>query len=215
MDQTLGRTKRRKTRSDKKRDMRPTISTENYECLSRISYITNSPIKQVGETFCKLALITTPIIDSLSGFFLRDYWSTANVLYPGHYDNEKYPVVRKPGRIRVTIRLRQQDYDKIQRLAFSLSITPHATAAILLEKALQTPEIVDAFISHRVRRELDSRRMRELREVFKYINANQPVSRQITFTAFISAIYESVKNAGISAGNQLREKIIRWLDSDT
>lgn len=123
-------------RADKKHSMRPTISRQLNERLNRLSYITDTPMKDVAEVMCKLTLITTPVIESLAPYFKRDYWSTACVMYPGHFDNQRYPVKREAGRVRTTIRFIPKDYDQIERLAYALSITPHATASLLLETAL-------------------------------------------------------------------------------
>ncbi|MDF2855736.1 MAG: hypothetical protein K0Q87_1587, partial [Neobacillus sp.] len=118
MVNTLGEKKSRKQRSDKKHSMRPTISHALNERLNRLSYITDTPMKDVAETVCKMTLITTPIIESLVPYFKREYWSNACVMYPGHFDNQHYPVKRESGRIRTTIRFMPKDYDQIERLAY-------------------------------------------------------------------------------------------------
>lgn len=204
----------RKTRSDKKRDMRPTVAQELYECIDRLSYITNTPQKSISLKLCQVALISTPIIEELSVFFLRDYWSTAHSLYPGHYDRERYSVTRAAGRKRLTIRPSQNEYACIERLAFSLSITPHATASILIEKALQSVSIVDALVSSRMQHDLDQNRLRELREVFRFINGHQKPGEKISFAAFMSLVYDHIKIASKSAGKKIVTQINDWLEED-
>ncbi|MCM3176307.1 hypothetical protein [Cytobacillus horneckiae] len=48
--------KKRKTRSDKKKDIKPTINIKLHECINRLSYITNTPVKDVGVHICMAEL---------------------------------------------------------------------------------------------------------------------------------------------------------------
>ncbi|MDF2854343.1 MAG: hypothetical protein K0Q87_194, partial [Neobacillus sp.] len=99
--------------------------------------------------------------------------------------------------------------DQIERLAYALSITPHATASLLLETGLQHGRIVNAYVTNHCRHALDDGRLKELKEVYRVLNHGE---EKISFTALISAIVENVKIAGKSAGNQLKEKLTQWLD---
>ncbi|MDA6082696.1 hypothetical protein OSJ97_24410, partial [Escherichia coli] len=61
--------KDRKTRSDKKRDVKPTISIDLKNCIYRLSYITNTPVKDVIETICEKGLQSRKVMEYLSEYF--------------------------------------------------------------------------------------------------------------------------------------------------
>ena len=65
-------TKKRKVRSDKKRDVKPTISSNLKHCIYRLSYITSTPVKDVAETLCEKGLRSRKVMDYLSTYFRRD-----------------------------------------------------------------------------------------------------------------------------------------------
>ncbi|AIE58946.1 hypothetical protein [Bacillus methanolicus] len=83
--------KERRTRSDKKRDVKPTITIQLKECIYRISYITNTPVKDVAETICEAGLVSRKVMDYLSQHFRRPV-RLKNTLYMGDLDR---PSLRK------------------------------------------------------------------------------------------------------------------------
>jgi hypothetical protein len=74
-------TKMRKIRFDKKRDVKPTIFSHLKDCIFRLSYITNTPVKGVDETLCEKGLQLRNVLEYLSQFFRRDLQFVKTVLY--------------------------------------------------------------------------------------------------------------------------------------
>ncbi|HGE5798668.1 hypothetical protein [Bacillus thuringiensis] len=62
----------RKVRKDKKVDIKPTISVDLKECIYRLSYITNKPVKDVALHICDYALHSKEIMEILSESFRRN-----------------------------------------------------------------------------------------------------------------------------------------------
>ena len=83
--------KNRKTRSDKKRDLKPIVSLELYESMARLAYITCLPMKDIGEKICRAGLNSEKVISLLSAQFRRDYLMNETTLYPGTPNIEKKP----------------------------------------------------------------------------------------------------------------------------
>lgn len=200
--------RKRKTRSDKKRDVKPTISVQLYELINRISYVTNTPIKDVAEVICKKGLFTTPVLEYLSDYFRRDYWANNNVLYPGNAERTAYKITRGISKRRISIRFLQQEHDILARLAYSLDLTVSSATALLLEYSIMNTDIVNVYISNHVKKELDSNRMKQLREVMKYINKNSPYEEEISLGALISFIMDEFRGTT----SNLQQSIRKFLD---
>ncbi|MDV2888137.1 hypothetical protein RYX45_23525, partial [Alkalihalophilus pseudofirmus] len=75
-------TKIRKTRSDKKRDVKPTVSSNLRDCIYRLSYITQTPVKDVVEILCEKGLKSRKVVEYLSQYFRRDF-QFINTLFIG------------------------------------------------------------------------------------------------------------------------------------
>ncbi|GLO68398.1 MULTISPECIES: hypothetical protein [Oceanobacillus] len=201
----------RKERSDKKRDVKPTIPNQLYECISRISYVTSTPIKDVGEVICKKGLYSTVVTENLSQHFIRDYWANSNVLYAGDNNRERYTLPKGVQKRRITMRFLQKDHDKLVRLSYSLDSTTSAATALLLDASITNTDIVNAYISNHVKKELDSKRLKQLREILAFINKNNPYQENITLGAFISMLVDEVKENAFT----MTESIKRWLDKNS
>ncbi|WP_245579618.1 hypothetical protein [Alteribacter aurantiacus] len=78
--------KTRKVRSDKKRDVKPTIPFQLRECIYRLSYITNRPVKDVAEAICLYGLASKKVMEHLSKNFRRDFMGEST-LYVGDLEN--------------------------------------------------------------------------------------------------------------------------------
>ncbi|MCM3068585.1 hypothetical protein M3568_19950 [Priestia flexa] len=74
--------KKRKIRSDKKRDVKPSLPIDLKECVYRLSYITNTPVKNVIESICISGLASSKVMDYLSNYFRRGF-SFGSTVYMG------------------------------------------------------------------------------------------------------------------------------------
>lgn len=200
----------RKVRSDKKRDVKPTVSIDLYETISRISYITNQPIKDITEYLCIRGLHSHKTIEVLSSKFRRDY-SFKNTVFIGNLDTTTNRVIRILGeKRRITIRFTQDIHDKINELAYALDLTISSTTALLLDTAVKNNDIIESLFAKFVVSTLDPNRKQQLKEVLKYIRRDNPYNNneEITLGRLISYIVEEMRGYTANA----KKAIEGWLD---
>lgn len=201
-------TKKRKTRSDKKRDVKPTISNNLRECVYRLSYITNTPVKDVVEILCEKGLKSRKVIDYLSQHFRRNF-QFLNTVFIGNFERESLQHKYQSGKnVRITTRFNQNIYEDISSLAYALDVTPSKATALLLEASVRNTNILNAFVKTYLHGQVDDSRMKELKQVLKYINKNNPYKEEISWFALLSMIFDDIKDST----SNVKDKIHSWID---
>lgn len=202
--------RKRKVRSDKKRDVKPTVHISLYECISRLSYITMTPMKDVAEYLCVRGLNSRKVIEVLSKQFRRNYFFK-NTLFIGKPDRISNRVMRRTGmKKRLSIRITQETHDRISELAFALDMTVSSATAILLETAAKNPDFIDQYVSKHVTETLSPARKEQLKEVLRYLKKNNPYAEEITMARLISYIIEEMKEQTIQA----KKAVESWLEQN-
>ncbi|TES47195.1 hypothetical protein E2L07_19325 [Halalkalibacterium halodurans] len=202
----------RKVRADKKIDCKPTILDNLKESIDRLSYITNTPIKDVAEALTLLCLESDKVIESLSPHMRRNYTFNNNVFYIGDVKRESLQKLQLQGNTsRITIRFKQQDIEKIKSLAFALDVTPSKCVALLLEFSFKHAEIINSFVKEFIQGNLDKRRMEELEKVIKYIESQNPNQEKFGWVELIQYLFDEVKINSQSITTTLKE----WIDKVT
>ena len=203
--------KKRKVRSDKKRDVKPTIPVNLKECIYRLSYITNMPVKDIVESICDSGIRSRKVIDHLSQHFKRNL-KFSNTLYIGDISRTPLHRLALPGKKeRITTRLKDGDeetYDKIKQLAYALDCTPTTATALLLEVSIKNTDYVNEQIKSHLQGQLEPGRIKELKAVLNYINKNNPYDEEISLSAIIFYLLDELK---IGATN-INHSIQAWLD---
>ncbi|MED3677060.1 MULTISPECIES: hypothetical protein [Bacillati] len=200
--------KKRKTRSDKKRDVKPTISYDLKQCIYRLSYITNTPVKDVVEILCEKGLKSKKVIDQLSKYFRRNL-QYRNTFYMG--DSQRESLQRKNYSVhneRITTRFSQQTFENIKSLSDALDVTPTMATALLLNASVKNTNIINAFVKHYLSNEIDAKRMKELKQVLKFINKNNPYEQELSWFSLFSMIHEEVQEST----QNIKKAIGNWLD---
>lgn len=211
MDRKAGVGKERKQRSDKKRDIKPVISLDLYETISRISYITNQPIKRVGEWLCIQGILSDKVINHLSEHFRRDFCINGSV-YRGVLEKIPHRAIRRDenNRARITMRFTQSEYDLLSDLSYALDLTVASATGFLLESALTSAELTHRFIERHIESILDPSRMKQLQEVVQFINQNNPYEDRVTVALLVNHLVEELMEEGTY---NIKQKISQWLDS--
>lgn len=209
--------RKRKRRSDRKRHINPTISVELYECLSRISYITSTPIKDVGEALCIESLKSKNVIDELSPFFRRDYhyvndYGDINVI-PGLNHRLPYKVNRGGGdRARVSMRFYQHNHDKIGDLAYALDMTISSATALLLEIAFDH-RIGHKYIERVIKQEmLNPLQVHRFNKIVQFINLQNGEPEPITTADLFDYLSQQAYDQTIRVQVYLQEWIDQYKD---
>lgn len=194
----LGVERIRKVRSDKKRDVKPTVALALKDCIDRLSYITNRPIKDISEEICEHGLYSRTVIELLSEKFRRNY-TFKSTIYVGDLNRESVQKERIKGiKERITIRFTQDMYEKINNLSYSLDVTPSKATALLLDATIRNSEFISQFLEKHIYQDLDVNRQRELKEILKFINKNNPYKKEITLSALVAYYFDEIKNGLIS-----------------
>jgi len=200
--------KKRKTRSDKKRDVKPTISNNLKNCVYRLSYITNTPVKEVVEIICEKGLKSRNVMEYLSQYFRRDF-HFLNTIYFG--DPTKESLQRKDrsrDNERITTRFTQQTFNEISRLSNALDVTPSKATAILLEASIHNTSLLNAFVKRYLHNHIEDNRMKELKQVLKYINQDNPYQEEISWFSLLSWILEDMKESTYN----VKQAVKKWLE---
>ena len=200
----------RKVRSDKKREVKPTIHIELKDTIYRISYVVDTPVKDIVETICLFGLDSRKVITHLSENFKRNV-RFHNTLFMGDLDR---PSVQrfKPGTRteRLSTRLKQPDYENLVTLAFALDVTPSRAAALLLDASIRHSDFVNSYFQQHLSETLDFNRMVELKKIISFINTNSPYDESISWLALVSYIYSEIKDSAVSFNDTLHDFIDKW-----
>ncbi|MGY3316880.1 hypothetical protein ACV242_005502 [Peribacillus simplex] len=196
--------KKRKTRSDKKRDVKPTLPILLKECIERLAYVTDTPIKDVSETICISGLASKEVIEYLSQNFKRNY-NFNNTIYFGDLSieslqNEKIKGVKE----RISIRFKSDTYEQINALAYALDVTPTRATTILLDASIRNMDYIKAFVNNYLEDALSPGQKRELKEILKYINKNNPYEEEISLNNAVSYLITEIKSGASSFGGTLQ-----------
>ncbi|ETT85984.1 hypothetical protein MKZ08_18145 [Viridibacillus sp. FSL R5-0477] len=199
----------KRVRSDRKIDIKPCVEYELYECISRLSHITGSPMKTVGETICKKGLYTKIVIDNLAIHFRRDY-RFRNTVFMGNKDLLSERRKKTPGiKPRVSMRFDQRLYDDLAELAYSLDTTISNAAALLLKSSIQNTNIVNEYISKYVQTILDPERKKQLELVLAYIQKDNPYEAD---EASLSRLIGYIMDEFMEKSRNVKKAVETWLD---
>lgn len=201
-------TKERRIRSDKKRDVKPTISIDLKSCIYRLSYITSTPVKDVVETICEKGLQSRRVIEYLSQYFRREL-QYMNTIYMGDLGRESLQRKYQSGKNeRITTRFNQGTYENIKELSDALDVTPSKATALLLDASVRNTNLLNAFVKTYLHGTIDKMRMKELKQVLQYVNKNNPYNEDISWFTLLSMICEEAKDNTLN----VKEAIQNWMD---
>lgn len=196
--------KKRRPRSDKKRDIKPTIPVPLKECIERLSYITNTPVKDVSVAICESGLKSKKVIEFLSEGFRRDYRFN-QIFFLGDLSKHSLQKEKIAGlKERITLRFTSSTYEKINALAYALDVTPSKATALLLDASIRNTNYVNDFVKHHLENQLDPGRMKELKEVLKFVNKNNPYNEEVSLAALISHLVDELKTGADHLGSTLQ-----------
>lgn len=170
----------RKVRSDKKRDVKPTIAIDLKDNIYRLSNLCKTPVKDIAEKFCCEGVDSGRVLNHLSLYFKRDV-RLKNTVYLGHLGNPS------PGRVsalngRITIKFKGVNYENVCLLAYTMDATPSRAVAVLLNASIRDPIIVNAFLNSKLRMDrLSDAKKVELKKFMNFVRTNNPYEEHVTW----------------------------------
>ncbi|WJY27498.1 hypothetical protein [Sporosarcina trichiuri] len=199
----------RKIRSDKKRDVKPTVPLDLRDCIYRLSFITDTPVKDVIEAVLLDGSKRKRPLSHLSQYFLRDV-RVGQVVYLG--DPDRVPVGRRGASgktVRISTRVTQDMYNDLEGVAYAMGCSVSRAAALLIDATVRDVDFVNDFVRSYLEENVDEERMRDLRRVLKYINADNPYSERISYAALLSYLVDEVRVGAERVQDTVSEFVIR------
>ncbi|ARK21358.1 hypothetical protein [Sporosarcina ureae] len=201
----------RKVRSDKKRSINPTVSLELRDCIYRLAFITETPIKDVIADILIEGSQRKKPMDHLSKHFIRDV-RIGNSLYMG--DNQRVTINRQSATgktVRISTRVTQGMYSDLEGIAYSMGSSVSKACALLLEATIRDVEFVNEFVKRYIEANVDEKRMKELKKVLKYINAGNPYDERMSWPTLLSYLVDEVKVGAEKLQDTVQDFVIsRW-----
>lgn len=136
---------KRKVRSDKKVDVKPTMSIKLKRQLYKFSELCEMPIKDVGEQLCEKASVSPLILEDIHQWFRRDYFCPP-AIHKGYLERPRLKLLFGDETGKVSIKFPQATFDQLCKLAFSLDLSPTTTATILIKRSLHNREFMFDYV---------------------------------------------------------------------
>ena len=111
---------------------------------------------------------------------------------------------------KITIRFEQHTYENLCTLSYALDVTPTRATALLLNASIHHSSIVNDYVIEVIKGHVDEPRMRELRKVLRYLNANNLNDAEVTWISFLSHLYDEIKNGETTISESVQEFLKRW-----
>lgn len=195
----------RKTRSDKKRPVAASLDSDTLEMVSRLSYICDLPMKIVGEMLCRDGFRSNAMLDEIQVHFRRDLMYNDN-----HYcygDPSKKPFRLGPvEKRRLYMRFYEFEHQRFAALGYALDCHVATATSLLIQTAIRRKDIMYPILGEQIRRDLDIKRMKQLRELCRFLDARSP-DDYITIPMMLAHAIEKCMNEG----KKVKATLGEWL----
>lgn len=178
--------RKRKVRSDKKRDIKPTVDVHLKDSIYRLSFITTTAVKDVCELLVLNAFENEAIIKNTSNYFQRDV-RIGNTLFIGSLKNEKIARTIVGKTERLSFRVKPDLYEKIYALSYALDCSVSRVASLLLYESITDADFIEKYINHYIE-SLDNSRKKELQQLLRYIR--EETNEQYGFAEVLSLLVD-------------------------
>lgn len=206
----MSRVGNRKIRSDKKRDVKPTINIDLKDAIYRLAYITQTAVKDVCEQLVRYAINDGDILGELALNFKRDI-RLHNTFFNGHRNFN--PIAKREGgeTERISLRLVENDYEILTALAYALDVRPTRVCALLLDAGMSDYRFVNNYVMRYLHGKISDQNTKELREILRYMN--KVSGEHHTMASLLSAIVDEVREPVTRIKEAVGEFVIKhWRD---
>jgi hypothetical protein len=183
---------KRKERSDKKVDVKPTVPIHLYNCVADLADLSGKTIMDIVEFICMEGIKSTKVLEFISQYFRRDYQHNSTHYYGNsNLTHNRYISRRVPSR-RISTRFSKEFNQRIEDLAFSLGMSISSSTGLLLDASIRDMDIIDRFI-RLYTSNLNENQKDTLKNTLRYLYRNNPYREQITFTDIVKTLIDEVK----------------------
>lgn len=205
-------TKGKRQRSDKKRDVKPTILVKIKDAVYRLSYITKTSVKDVGEQMIIHSINSRKIVDDLSKYFRRQI-HMKDTIFRGNIEMPRIAKREEGEREQVTTRLKQRDYEIVSALAYALDVSPTRVCAILLDAAMHDFDFINSYVRKYLTTELTPGQLNELQKILLFVNNDDEVEEKLSLADLLSRIVNEVSAPITKLKDTVNDFIIKnWRD---
>ena len=197
-------------RTDKKRDVKPTIKLELKDSIYQLSSLTFMPVKDVCVELCSYVIHDRESIMKLSTMFKRDL-RFENTVFIGNVSNKTVTKKLNGYGERITLRFSQIQYDNVSLLAFALDCTVSRATAILLEMSMSEIKFINRFVKNYLKKELSAPQLRQFKMILKYVN--QHAERQQSWASLLAHVIDEIGTPASKLKDYFNEFIeTKWRD---
>ncbi|MCQ6563872.1 hypothetical protein NNL21_34960 [Paenibacillus mendelii] len=141
--------------------------------VSRISYICDLPMKSVGELLCRDGFQSRKMLEEIRVYFRRDL-----VYEDNHYcfgDSTKDPFrIEDIGSQRLFMKFYEFEHQRFAALAYALDCSVAMATSLLIRTAIKRKDIMYPILGDQIRKDLDIKRTKQLRELCRFLDARSP-----------------------------------------
>ncbi|MGX9136169.1 hypothetical protein ACWV26_17775 [Rummeliibacillus sp. JY-2-4R] len=205
----VGERTKRAVRSDKKRDVKPTVPISLKDKIYRLAFITNSPVKNVAEDLVIYSLNSAEVRDNIAPYVRRDV-RLGNTFLNGSTKREQLPInLREEETERLSMRLPQKVHNSVAAIAYGLDCTISKATATLLLEAIDDFDFINRYVKAYLENSLDDYHLREVEKIVKSVGEHESLA------SILGAIIEEIKRPVASAKEMIGEFLINnWRDND-
>lgn len=132
----------RKVRSDKKRDVKPTVSTYIRNNICTLANIVGVSTGDAALILISRGLHNDDVMRLFQPLMLSNF-DIDNRIYVGNRENGAVKINYRGSTVKVSIKFPGDVYEDLRRLAYSIGLTPTTTAALMIRKAMFCEPFMD------------------------------------------------------------------------
>lgn len=125
----------RKVRSDKKRDVKPTVSMYIRNNICELSSIIGISAGDAGLSLISKGFHSDDVMRQFQPLMISNF-DIDNRIYVGNRENGPVKINYRGSVAKVSIKFPADIYQDLRRLAYSIGLPPTTTAALMLKKAM-------------------------------------------------------------------------------
>lgn len=204
----MGERTKRATRSDRKRDVKPTVPISLKDKIYRLAFITNKAVKNVAVDLVIYSLNSAEVRDNIAPYVRRDV-RLGNTFLNGSTKREELPInLRNEETERLSLRLPQTIHNSVAAVAYGLDCTISKATATLMFEAINDFEFLNRYVKAYLEDNLDDYHLRELEKIIESTDESESLA------SILGAIIDEIKRPVANAKQLIGEFLINnWRDN--
>lgn len=132
----------RKIRSDKKREVKPTVSVYIRNNICSLANIVGSSAGDAGLAIISKGFHNDDVMRQFQPLMISNF-NIDNRIYVGNRENGPVKINYRGSTAKLSIKFPMDIYEDLRRLAYSIDLTPTTTAALMIRKGMFCDPFMD------------------------------------------------------------------------